>query len=326
MKKSLKVTICAVLLLLLIAAAVLVGMKEEFIANAGLSLNAPERKTSLTHEGTEYPLRRHLQSVLLIGTDSTEEYEEKPEEERDFYSYHQADFLMLLILDQDAKKVDTIQINRDTITDVPWLDVFGDYGGTERKQICLAFTYGDGGASSCKNVVDAVSSLLYDVPINHYIQIPMVAIPQLNDLVGGVPVTIAEDMTKVDPAFIQGKTVTLTGTQAEKYVRARMALADDTNTSRMRRQRDYIESFVNCAHDASNSDSTFALKAIDRLGGYLQSNMTDTQLSVLLEDLGKMEVGPIHHADGNLTMGKTHYEFYVDDASQWEMVRSCFCR
>ena len=47
------------------------------------------------------------------------------------------------------------------MTEVPWLDVLGNYGGTEYKQLCLAFNYGDGGMKSCRNTVSAVSALLF---------------------------------------------------------------------------------------------------------------------------------------------------------------------
>lgn len=325
MKKILLVCLCAVLLLTLIAAAFYINRNEAPIADAGSSKNAPTAKVSLTYQGTEYPLKQHLQTVLLIGTDSTEEYVELPEEEQDFYSYHQADFLMLLVLDKDAGKTEIIQLNRDTITDVPWLDVFGDYGGTERKQICLAFNYGDGGATSCKNTVNAVSGLLFDLPIDAYIQLPMVAIPQVNDLVGGVTVTIPDDMTAVDPAFVQGKTVKLTGSQAEKFVRARRSLEDDTNVSRMRRHREYLDGFVKCADNAVKLDPNFAVKAVEELGAMLQSNMTITQLSDLTENLGEFERSPIRFADGELKLGARCYEFYVNQDSLWEIVRNACC-
>ena len=188
-------------------------------------------------------MKSHLQTVLLIGTDSTEGYEEVTEGVKPFYNRHQADFLMLLVMDAEQNTAELLQLNRDTMTDVPWLDVLGKYGGTEYKQLCLAFNYGDGGTASCKNTVNAVSGLLFDAPIQGYIQIPMSAIPALNDLVGGVPVTMTEDLTMIDPAFVQGATVRLTGAQAEAFVRVRSALADDTNLSRMRRQREYLDSF-----------------------------------------------------------------------------------
>ena len=72
---------------------------------------------------------------------------------------------MLLVLDTDANTVQIIQLNRDTMTDVPWLDVLGKYGGTEYKQLCLAFNYGDGGASSCKNTWNAVSGLIFNASL-----------------------------------------------------------------------------------------------------------------------------------------------------------------
>ena len=47
-------------------------------------------------------------------------------------------------------------------------------------------------------------------------------------------------MTAIDPAFVQGRTLTLNGTQAESFVRARKSMEDDTNLARMARQRQYL--------------------------------------------------------------------------------------
>ena len=327
MGKKLSLLLCIVLLAALIFGAYLYSekMNQQPIQNAGTAQNAVRKAVSLRYKGTEYPMRKHLETILLIGTDSTEQYEEKTEGVRPFYSYHQADFLMLLVLDHDAKTVEILQMNRDTMTDVPWLDVLGKVGGTEYKQLCLAFNYGDGGAASCKNTLNAVSGLLFDAPIESYIQIPMTAIPVLNDLVGGVPVTIAEDMTMIDPDFVQGATVRLTGSQAEKYVRARRSLEDDTNISRMRRQREYLDSFQKCARDKFHSDSEFALKLVEKLGTFMQSNMTGQQLSNLIEKLDTYHIDPIRYPEGELIVGQQYYEFYVDKDSLWEMVKGAYC-
>lgn len=322
MKKILAVVLVLCLIALVAGAAFLMN-RDEAIEGAGISPNAPSGK--LTFRGTEYPMKRHLQTVLLIGTDSTEEYEALDEKDRDFQNYHQADFLLLLVVDKDNEAIELIQMNRDTMTNVPWLDVFGKQGGTEYKQLCLAFNYGDGGAVSCRNTVNAVSSLIFDAPIDSYIQIPMTAIPILNDLVGGVPVTITDDMTKIDPAFVKGATVRLTGAQAEKFVRARGGLEDDTNLARMRRQRDYMESFRNCAQEAIGKDSEFAVRLLDKFGKYLQSNMTVQQLSDLMEQMSTYRTSQIHHAEGDLKVGARYYEFYVDENSLWEIVKGAYC-
>lgn len=324
-----------ILILLVMVLAALLGVslwmqtQEEEppeVENAGKVVSVAPKQTTLTYMNQEYPLKEHLQTVLLIGTDSTEGYEEQEDALQDYYNYNQADFLVLLVMDTEANTAEVIQLNRDTMTDVPWLDVIGNYGGTEFKQLCLAFNSGDGGRASCLNTVDAVSSLLFDAPIQHYIQVPMSVIPILNNLVGGVPVEIPEDMTEVDPAFVEGTTVYLTGDQAEKFVRARMILENDTNLARMSRQRMYLESFQNQAKNAFNSESEFALKLVEKLGEHLQSDLTAQQLSDLVQSLDQAQISPIRTADGELIAGTEHYEFFVDEASLWELVKRAYCR
>ena len=327
MKKILAVLLCLALLGgLMFAAQAMTRKGEEIpVENAGMSLNAYQEVSSLTYQGTEYPMKQGLETVLLIGTDSTQQYQEETEGVQDFYNFNQADFLCLLVMDTQGNMAYPLQLNRDTMTYVPWLDVLGEYGGTEFKQLCLAFNSGDGGRKSCLNTVDAVSSLLFDAPIDHYIQIPMSAIGVLNDLVGGVPVTIEEDMTAIDPDFVQGRTLTLNGTQAESFVRARKSMEDDTNLARMARQRQYLDSFQKQARAAFNSDSDFMMELVGKLSDYLQSDLTAQQLQDLVTSLDQAEIAPIRYAEGTLRKGEEYYEFYPDKLSLWEMVKNAYC-
>ena len=326
-KKKWILALFVVILAAVMSAVLLMSSEEEVpVENAGQAVNAPQKQLSLTYRGEEHPLKGKLQTVLLIGTDGTERYEEKEDLLQDYYNFSQADFLVLLVQDTEAGTTEVIQVNRDTMTEVPWLDVIGNYGGTEFEQICLAFNSGDGGRASCLNTVDAVSSLLFDAPIQHYIQMPMTAIPVLNNLVGGVPVTIPEDLTKVDPAFVEGTTVHLTGDQAEKFVRARMILDNDTNVARQSRQRIYLDSFRKQAQKAFNSESDFAMKLVEKMGDYIQTDMTAQQLSNLVETLDKSMISPIRTADGELIEGTQYYEFFVDEDSLWEIVKKAYCQ
>ena len=325
MKKKLLLLLCAALMVALIAGAFLVMNREDHIENAGENPNAAEKPRFLTYQGQEYPIKKHLKTVLLIGTDSTEGYEEQTEGLLNFVNDSQADFLMLAVLDTDAGTAEILQVNRDTMTDVPWLDVLGNYGGTEFKQLCLAFNYGDGGPKSCRNTVSAVSSLLFDAPIDYYMQVPMTAIPVLNDVVGGVPITFQEDMTDIDPAFVKGATVRLDGSQAEKFVRSRMGLSDDTNTYRMERQLQYLDSFQNCAREAIDTDSQFVLTLLEKLSDYLQTNLTGDQLVNFITQLDESEISPIRPPQGTLTLEDGHYAFYVDLDPTWEDVKRAYC-
>lgn len=328
MKKNkwMLVLLLAVLAALLGAAIWMNSREETPIENAGQAVHAVQEKVALCYQDKEYPLKENLYTVLLIGTDSVEQYEEQEDKLQDYYNYNQADFLVLLVQDTAAGTTEVIQLNRDTMTEVPWLDVLGNYGGTEFQQLCLAFNYGDGGRASCLNTVDAVSSLLFDAPIDHYIQMPMSAIPVLNDLVGGVPVTIPVDLTRVDPAFAMGATVHLTGSQAEKFVRARKGLMDDTNLARMERQQIYLASFQKQAQKAFDSDSEFVLKLVEKMSEHLQTDLTAQQLSDLIQSLDQSQISPIRVAEGELLTGAEHYEFFADEASLWEIVQQAYCQ
>lgn len=325
MKKTVILLLCALLIAALLIGASLMTKKEAPIENAGTVQHGAVKPQSLSYQGQEFPMKAHLQTVLLIGTDAMEAYEEETKDVKPFYNYHQADFLTLLVLDTEKNTAEILQLNRDTMTDVPWLDVLGEYGGTEYKQLCLAYNYGDGGMKSCKNTMDAVSALLFDAPIDSYIQLPMSAIGVLNDLVGGVPVTMDGDLTEIDPAFTAGATIKLTGAQAEAFVRARMGLENDTNLARMKRQRQYLDSFQTCAREAFHSDSEFMVKLLEKLSEYLQSDLTAQQLSDLITQLDGAEIAPIRYARGELKLGPQYYEFYADEASLWEMVKGAYC-
>ena len=326
MKKWIPILLLAALAGLMAVAMWMNNREEVLVENAGQVVHGAQEQSVLLYQDQEYPLKEHLNTILLIGTDGTERYEEKEDVLQDYYNYDQADFLILLVQDTQANTFEVIQLNRDTMMDVPWLDVIGNYGGTEFQQLCLAFNSGDGGRASCLNTVDAVSSLLFDAPIQHYIQMPMSGISILNNLVGGVPVQIPEDMTHVDPAFVAGATVHLTGEQAEKFVRVRRMMEDDSNTARMSRHRIYLESFRKQAQKSFDSDSEFALKLIEKAGEHLQTDLTAQQLSDLVQTLDQSQISPIRTADGELIAGVEFYEFFVDEASLWEIVKQAYCQ
>ena len=65
-------------------------------------------------------------------------------------------------------------------------------------------------------------------------------ISALNDVAGGVTVTLEDDFSMIDPEMTQGRQITLVGDQAEIYVRSRMSMEVGTNEARMVRQQNYI--------------------------------------------------------------------------------------
>ena len=90
---------------------------------------------------------------------------------------------------------------------------------------------------SCEYQVKAVSNMFYQLPIHGYAAINMSAIPIINDQVGGVDVTVLEDLTKWDPKLKEGAKVHLEGQSAYHYVKCRDVNVFGSNDKRLERQR-----------------------------------------------------------------------------------------
>lgn len=326
MKNKTKILAAAVSVFLLTVIVVLgvnvIRLDSKDAERAASGKRETESRWKIEYNGEEHKVGSFVETYLLVGTDNDDSAGSELAVKR-FYNHTQADFIVLLAVDEDSKKVSAIQINRDTMTDVPWLDVLGRYGGTAFRQIALAYNSGSGGTDSLKNTADAVSRLLFGIPVDHSAAFTMTGINTLNELVGGVTVYVEDDLTPVDGALQKGSTVTLHGEQAEHFLRARMALADDTNLARMRRHREYINSFAQSAKEAMNSDPQIFVNAAEALSPYMVTEMTADELLHLADCVQKYGISGIRYAEGELKIGE-FYEFYPDMENLWSIVSEVF--
>jgi LCP family protein required for cell wall assembly len=273
----------------------------------------------VSHEGGLYKLRDDVETLLLMGVDKFEF-----EIEADSYTNDQsADFLVLLVIDHSAKTCSTISINRDTMTKVNVLGVGGTKVGTVTEQVALSHTYGTGSNDSCRNTARAVANIFGGMKVDNYVSLTMDAVPVVNDLVGGVDITVLEDLTSVNPKFIKGETVTLEGDEALQYVRARMGVGDQTNLSRMERQNQYMDALYSKLIDlmASEDDD---VSITGELVSYITSNCSVNELDGLLESLKSYENGGSHGIDGESVVGERFMEFYPDDEKLKDLVVDLF--
>ena len=118
--------------------------------------------------------------------------------------------------------------------------------GTIQGQICLQHAFGDGKRLSCSKTVDAVSGLFQNIPISGYLAMNMGGIPQMNDAVGGVEVTVQQDISfpKAGVNLKKGQKVTLNGTQAYYYLHGRDTEEYDSATKRLQREEQYIVAYM----------------------------------------------------------------------------------
>ena len=285
--------------------------------------NRPNENEQLSqvmeYKGESYKLNENIETVLILGLDKFERSDE------DSYNNDmQADFLMLLVIDNAKEEVTALHINRDAITDMSVLGVSGDRIDTVHQQIALAHTYGNGKEISCRNAAEAVSALLMDIEIDHYVSVTMDAVSTYNDLVGGVTVRVLDDFSGIDDSLIKDTEVTLKGEQALNYVRTRYGLEDSTNNHRMERQRQYLEALYTKTVECIDKDERFIVDSASKLTTEMVSDLSANRLQSIAEKIVDYEFVGIRDIKGKTVMGETYFEFYPDADSIKETVVELF--
>lgn len=308
-----------VLLVAVIGAAFWAGQKLE---KKGQTLSASgdlgdrfAEVPPVEYNGALYRPYESITNILIMGVDR---YSDAEVPGVSYRNGGQSDYLLLLVINDDTKTVSSIQIDRDTMTEITILGVLGDVTGTRVTQICLSHGFGDGKESSCQLTKSAVSNLLGGIGIDYYLAMEMDGIPALNDALGGITVTLEDDFSALDPAMAAGATLTLQGMQAEYYVRGRMYIGVGTNAARMGRQREFMAAvskrFSQRLREDGNAD--FIGNLLDQLEPYLTTNMSRGRMINTVWNTRDYSRPDTLQPQGQYKIGMYGYnEFYVSEAS-----------
>ena len=269
--------------------------------------------------GERYRKKPAMTLILLGGIDK--ENTETASPRVSYRNGGQADFLMLLAIDHGEKKIYQLQIDRDTMTEVTVLGVYGNETGTRELQICLAHSFGARPEDNARYTVRAVRTLLNGLEIDGWYMIDYGAVPVLTEILDGVPVRIPEDMTAVNPEWYKGHTITLTGKDAETFVRTRKTVGSGTNAERMERQAVYMRSVIERIRLKLADDNGFASELVSAFRSAAVTEMTEQRL---LEEISKArayEVQPVDRLTGQYTQDESGFaEFYPDKDSVTEWI------
>ncbi len=219
--------------------------------------------TAVYHNGKAYHYNTKLINILFLGIDRHLETKE---------TQGQADAIYLFSVDTEKNKVTVISISRNTMCDIDILNSEGEAYGTENKQICLAYSYGNTDKRSSENCAKAVSDLLYSIPINGYYTLHLDSIAKIVDSVGGVSVNIPTDFPEHVFSGKHGKTVTLKGTEALIYLQTR----GESNAPRVERHKAFIKSFVSSAKTAVKKDISLPFDITKQLSKEATTNINMT--------------------------------------------------
>jgi LCP family protein required for cell wall assembly len=270
----------------------------------------------IAHNGQNYRYRNDLVTVLFMGIDQV-----STQDATGFRNGGQADFLMLMVIDPQAKTVSRIQIDRDTMAEITVLGVLGNVAGMRQAQISLSHGFGNGGAQSDRFTVEAVSRLLLGAKINFYVALHLNGIGKLNDAVGGVTVTIEDDFSALNAPMVPGTTLALTAQQAELFVRGRMAVGDGSNAARMRRQQAYMTALFNQAREQIVDDPDAVNTILDAMDGAMTTNMSRGRMLNEAKRVADYTIEEVLALAGEHGIGTDGFtEFHVDEIQLQDLV------
>ena len=324
------------ILLGVVAAAVVIGTVAFVVTNklqeqknyhvtGGNSVDVGAGYRYTEYNGKKYQYNNRITTLLYAGLDSFDElketavYGDKP----------RADSIMLLVLDETEKKMSVVAINRDTMTDVHRFSRSGEDLGTYVTHLGYAYTNGDGGKASCENLKEAVSNLIGGLPISGYLVSNQTSIPMINDLVGGVTVTVPnDDLAAQYPELTSGAVVKLDDSNVRAYVQQRDTAVNFSNEGRIERQKSFVTSFMDAFGTLVEEDASGVWNKLEDFGNYLQTDITRNKYLSLADAFHNTTLtsDSYYILEGEDSLGELHDEFYYDADALQELIIKLFYR
>ena len=308
-RTRLKKTVMLVIILILVLVFLFSGL--QFLESTVFHSTGTQQQTgskTIIRDGVEYFPRQDITVIMVAGID-----EYGPVASSGSYNNTgEADMVSLLIFNETTQTIDILSLNRDTMLEMPILGIGGKEAGTVYGQLALAHTYGTGLEDSGENLRNTVSRFLYDVRIDYYVTMNMDAISILNDAVGGVHVMVTDDFSEIDPTITKGDMV-LMGKQAVTYVRTRQGLGDQLNVTRMKRQREYMEGFMDSLKNAMKDSPTFVLQTYEQTSDYIVTDCSTSALTSLANRCAGYTLGDVVTIEGENVKGEKYMEYHVDE-------------
>lgn len=316
----------AVLAVLLAAGSVVYqsqSRQNSYHVTAGNSVDMKDGYRSRVYEGKEYKYNSLITTILYAGIDS----EGKMEAMSSYGSAARADSIGLAILDKKHEKMSILALNRDTMTAIHRYTRSGGDMGTYTSHLGYAYSYGDGADISCENLQEAVETLLGGIPVTEYVVTNRSSITEINDLVGGVTVTVPNnDLAVKFPEFQEGKQVHLDASNVESYVRYRDTAEDFSNEGRMERQQSYVTAYIQDFQDLLKKDTEAAWQKSQQMTEHLQTSITRSKylgLAQLVKQIPFAEAD-YYQLPGEDRQGDLHDEFHLNEEEMEQMILDLF--
>lgn len=275
----------------------------------------------ITYNGETYRYNDHLTNMLFLGIDKRE----KAETKKGHADAGQADALFLLSWDRVTHQVSLLQIPRDTMTEIEVFDLEGKNLGKSKDHISLSYAFGDGDRESCELAKNAVSELLYGLPIQGYCSLNMDGLPILTRTVGNLTVTVPDDsLEKAETGWTKGAEIRLDEENTEKFVRYRDIETDQSALTRLNRQQIFLTAFAERAKEMYAEKPSFVAELYEALEPYMVTNIGNDQFAKIMGDVAAADNVVNQMLPGEGKSGSDFDEYHVDEDQLYDTIVEMF--
>lgn len=330
-KKTALIILCCVLVFVIVAVGTVGYLwfsgKNRLFKNDGNIISdigveaVVNQDNTVVYNGKIYKYNENVTAILCIGVDN-----EKKMSHGEIITGNagQADAIYLLAIDTKSAKTTVVGIPRDTYTDVDVYTKDGSYAGMQKKQLCLAYAYGDGKEKSCENTVNSVSKLFYGIPINSYFALDSKAVSVLHNAVGTVTVVPNETITANKITYYEDVPAKLYSSNVFSYLQARNDETVNASYLRMERQLEYIKKYSELVIQKTKKDITFPVKLYQNIQKNAVTNLDAAKIGYLATSVvGSKKTASLKFLSlkGQQIKGETGYaEFYPDETNLFEVI------
>ena len=295
--------------------------RSRYQVSSGRKVDVGGGYQDIMFDGQAYRYNNRVTAILYGGIDSEEPLETKGS----YTGAPRADSVSLIVMDELNEKITIIALNRDTMTGIHKFTVDGKDRGVYTDHLSLSFAYGDGGKASCDNLSQAVSDLLYGIPISGYVVSNRASLPLLGDLIGPVEVVVPNS-DLADLGFEEGSTVTIDSSNLMTFVRTRDIEKDFSNVGRMQRQQAYINAAIGKIQRLLTEDTNAAWDFMQKAEKYVITDITRSRYLNLVKILKntRYSADDYYTPDGEQVVGPNYDEFYPDKEALQEKVMELF--
>ena len=301
-KHVLKVILIVVLVIAGIAGGAALALNHMVQSGKQTVVAATPAKASgtVTYNGKTYAPNTNMVNIALLGFDNNTEGGEKA---------GQADAVIILAINTDTGKATALSIPRDSMVTVDTY-VNGVFAGQVTEQLCLAYSYGDGGNESSQHVVDAAERVLDNIDISNYLTLNIAGMADLNDSIGGVTLTPLQ--TVPGTSIVEGETMTLFGNNAYKYVQWRDTTVLNSALDRQSRQLQYAQAFAKKLLSSGNAGDVVNL--FNTMQEYTYTNLDANEVTYLASTLMNKGVSSFDLVSlpGEMTEVDGHAQYNLD--------------